>query len=121
MLPKLIVLALPWQGLGVVLGFVVLFAVAEASAPTNWAVLGEYFGRKTFSQLRGIIMFINFPVVLLAPVFVGRWFDNHGSYDLPLWVFAAVFALCALTFAIMRNPSVRAALADTDAEPAARA
>jgi sugar phosphate permease len=114
-------LALPWQGLGVVLGFVVLFAVAEASAPTNWAVLGEYFGRRTFSQLRGIIMFVNFPVVLLAPVFVGRWFDDHGSYDFPLWVFTVVFALSALTFAIMRNPSVRAALADADAEPAARA
>ena len=97
-------LATPLQALWVVLVFVFLFAIAEASAPTNWAALGEYFGRKTFSQLRGFVQFANFPGVLLAPVFVGWWFDIHGNYTLPLWIFTGVFGLGALTFALMRSP-----------------
>src|SRR5262249_49604714 len=48
-------LALPWHGVGVLLAFVVLFAVCDASAPTNWAVVGEYFGRQTFRRLQGYI------------------------------------------------------------------
>jgi hypothetical protein len=41
---------------------------------------------------------------LLAPVFVGWWFDVHGNYVVPLWIFAAVFGLGALTFGVMRSP-----------------
>jgi MFS family permease len=100
-------LASAWQSLWIVLIFVFLFSIAEASAPTNWAALGEYFGRKTFSQLRGFVQFANFPGVLLAPVFVGWWFDQQGSYTVPLWIFTGVFALGALTFAVMRNPQTR--------------
>ena len=39
-------LALPIQSPWIVIGFVFLFAIAEASAPTNWAVVGEYYGRR---------------------------------------------------------------------------
>ena len=56
------------QSLGMVLLFVVLFSIAEASAPTNWAVLGEYFGRRAFGQLRGYVQLANFPDALAAPV-----------------------------------------------------
>ena len=48
----------------------------------------------------------------MAPVFVGWWYDVHQNYALPLWIFAAVFALGALTFAVMRNPQSRQAEAD---------
>jgi MFS family permease len=98
-------IASPLSSLWVVLAFVVLFSVAEASAPTNWAALGEYFGRKTFSQLRGFVQFANFPFVLMAPVFVGWWFDGHGNYTVPLWIFTVVFGLGALTFGVMRRPT----------------
>jgi sugar phosphate permease len=83
-------MASPLRSIWVVLVFAVLFSVAEASAPTNWAALGEYFGRKTFSQLRGFVQFANFPLVLMAPVFVGWWFDGHGNYTVPLWIFTGV-------------------------------
>jgi MFS family permease len=99
-----VLLALPLQAVWVILVWVFLFSIAEASAPTNWAALGEYFGRKTFSQLRGFVQFANYPGVLLAPVFVGWWFDVHGNYVAPLWIFAAVFGLGALTFGVMRSP-----------------
>ena len=96
------------ESLLAVLVFIVLFSIAEVSAATNWAVVGEYFGRKTFSQLRGYIQFASFPGVLLAPWLVGLWYDHNQSYVLPLWVFAGVFILSALTFAVMRRPKLTA-------------
>lgn len=97
-------LASPLESLWVILVFVFLFAIADASAPTNWAVVGDYFGRRTFSQLRGYMQLANFPLVLAAPVFVGWWHDHHNSYTLPLWIFTVIFGLGALTFAVMRKP-----------------
>jgi MFS family permease len=97
-------LASPWHGIGVLLAFVVLFAICDASAPTNWAVVGEYFGRKTFSRLQGYIQFANFPGVLCAPVFLGWWYDHHHSYAFPLWIYTGVSLVGALTFAVLKRP-----------------
>jgi sugar phosphate permease len=97
-------LALPLHSLWPIFLFVFLFAIADASAPVNWALLGDYFGTKTFSTLRGYVQMANFPGVFLAPVFVGWWYDQHQSYTLPLWMFTAVFALGAVTFMVTRQP-----------------
>ena len=97
-------LALPCHGIGLLLAFVFLFAICDASAPTNWAVVGEYFGRQTFSRLRGYIQFANFPGVLFAPVFLGWWYDHHHSYAFPLWIYTAVSLMGALTFATLKRP-----------------
>jgi MFS family permease len=101
---SLALLASPFHGLGMLLAFVFLFAVCDGCAPTNWAVVGEYFGRKTFSRLRGYIQFANFPGVLCAPVFVGWWYDHHHSYAFPLWIYTGVSLVGALTFAILKPP-----------------
>jgi MFS family permease len=101
---SLALLASPFHGLGMLLAFVFLFAVCDGCAPTNWAVVGEYFGRKTFSRLRGYIQFANFPGVLCAPVFVGWWYDHHHSYAFPLWIYTGVSLVGALTFAVLKPP-----------------
>jgi len=97
-------LASPWQGHGLLLAYVVLFALCDASAPTNWAVVGEYFGRQTFSRLRGYIQFATFPGALGAPVFLGWWYDQHHSYMVPLWLYTGVSLVGALTFAVLKRP-----------------
>jgi len=97
-------LAAPWHGMGVLLAFVVLFALCDASAPTNWAVVGEYFGRQTFSRLQGYIQLVNFPGALGAPVFLGWWYDHHHSYAVPLWIYTGVSLVGALTFAVLKRP-----------------
>jgi MFS family permease len=97
-------LALPWHGTGVLLTFVILFAMCDASAPTNWAVVGEYFGRQTFSRLQGYIQLANFPGALGAPVFLGWWYDHHHSYAFPLWIYTGVSLVGALTFAVLKRP-----------------
>ena len=113
-------LASPYHGRGVLLAFVGLFAICDASAPTNWAVVGEYFGRKTFSRLQGYIQFANFPGVLCAPVFLGWWYDHHHSYAFPLWIYTGVSLVGALTFAVLKRPP-SAAPGGTPAPPPATA
>ena len=97
-------LASPWHGVGMLLAYVCLFAICDASAPTNWAVVGEYFGRQVFGRLRGYIQFANFPGVLFAPVFVGWWYDHHHSYAFPIWIYTGVSLVGALTFAVLKRP-----------------
>jgi MFS family permease len=101
-------LASPWHGVGMLLAYVFLFAICDASAPTNWAIVGEYFGRQTFSRLRGYIQFANFPGVLFAPVFVGWWYDHHHSYAFPIWIYTGVSLVGALTFAVLKRPQSNA-------------
>jgi MFS family permease len=115
-------LALPWHGMGVLLTFVILFAMCDASAPTNWAVVGEYFGRQTFSRLQGYIQLVNFPGALGAPVFLGWWYDHHHSYAFPLWIYTGVSLVGALTFAVLkRPPSAAPAPSGASAAPPATA
>jgi MFS family permease len=97
-------LASPCHGTGLLLAFVFLFAMCDASAPANWAVVGEYFGRKTFSRLRGWIQLANFPGSLFAPVFVGWWYDKYHSYAFPIWLYTGVSLVGALTFAVLKRP-----------------
>ncbi len=97
-------LASPWHGRGLLLAYVILFALCDASAPTNWAVVGEYFGRQTFSRLRGYIQFATFPGALGAPVWLGWWYDHHHSYAFPLWLYTGVSLVGALTFAVLTRP-----------------
>ena len=101
-------IASPLEGLSVIISFIGLFGIAEACAPTNWALLGEQFGRKSFGQLRGFVQLAQFPGALAAPVFAGWWADHHSSsYSFPLWVFTIVMGMSALTFAVayMRQPA----------------
>jgi len=67
-------------------------------------VVGEYFGRQTFSRLQGYIQLANFPGALGAPVFLGWWYDQHHSYAVPLWIFTGVSLVGALTFAVLKRP-----------------
>ena len=66
-------IASPLEGLSVIISFIGLFGIAEACVPTNWALLGEQFGRKSFGQLRGFVQLAQFPGALAAPVFAGWW------------------------------------------------
>ena len=97
-------LASPWTSLWIIYLFVVLLAISETSGSINWATIGDYFGRKAFGRLRGIIQFAAAPGIFLAPVFAGWWYDREESYALPLWVFTIILAVGALSFGLMRKP-----------------
>jgi len=101
---SIILVASPWGSIWTFFLFIFLLAIAETNGTINLATLGDYFGRKAYGRLRGIWLFVSTPGVLVAPVFTGWWYDMTESYALPLWVFAILNGLTALTFALMRKP-----------------
>ena len=100
-----ILLAYPFGSIWVVYLFVLFFAIADTSGSTNWVTFGDYFGREAFGRLRGFTQLASSPGVLLAPVFAGWWYDRVENYTLPLWIFSILYALGALSFALMRKPN----------------
>jgi len=84
--------------------FIVIFSVVEGISGLNWALVGDYFGRRRFATLRGILSLVYSWGMIIMPVTAGMIFDRTGSYDLALWVFVSMYIAGALVFAILRRP-----------------
>ena len=79
--------------------------MAEGITPINWGAIGNYFGRRYFATLRGIINLSHSWALLLMPWAAGWWFDRHGSYDMTLIVSLLAALLAAVIYGVMRRPS----------------
>ena len=84
--------------------FICVFSVVEGLSALNWALVGDYFGRKRFATLRGILSLIYSWGMIIMPVTAGAIFDRTGSYDLAIWVFISMYTSGALIFAILKRP-----------------
>lgn len=74
--------------------FVLSIAATEGIATLGWLAVGEYFGRRSFGSLVGI-MTVSFGAgSLAAPVAAGWVFDRTGAYEIAL-VVAAVLQLAS--------------------------
>lgn len=91
-----------WQ----LLIFVVLLAFAESANPLNWAIMGEFFGRRSFATLRGWQHLPNQLMSMSTPVWMGWIFDNTQSYFWSLVPLAAIYGLSAVFFWFLPNPKV---------------
>ena len=99
------VLALDYvPGLWVVYPFVVGIAILEGAAVQNWVVVGDYFGRRNFATLTGVISVFYSAGMMLSPLFLGWLFDRTGGYTLALLTLALLYAASALLFALARAP-----------------
>ncbi len=81
------------------------FAIAMGTAPLNWALIGDFFGRGSYATLRGIMGIGYGTATFLSPIYAGWVFDQTESYTIVLVTFSIVFAVCAIFFAILRPPA----------------
>ncbi|MFH1087023.1 MAG: MFS transporter, partial [Chloroflexota bacterium] len=79
-------------------------AVALGTAPLNWSLLGDYFGRTSYGSLRGWMRIANGIGAFIFPVGAGWLFDRTASYSLVLLLFAIVLIVSALLFLRLRHP-----------------
>ena len=105
----------PWA----IVLFLILAAVGDTVGLITWATLGDFYGRRRFATLRGIITFSHSWVLIASPIFVGWWADHTGcgssdpvaeggcSYALPLWIGMISLGLSALCYAALRKPRRR--------------
>ncbi len=89
---SLIVLALG-NGLLLLYLAVILYGIGESANALNIAMLGNYFGRKNFATLRGILASVTVIGPFIAPVYAGWVFDRTESY---LWALVPFFVSKAL-------------------------
>ncbi len=84
--------------------FVIFMAIEQGGSTLNWVALGNFFGRKSFATLMGI-MSTSFNIgMLFTPIYAGWLFDTTGSYKLLLITWAPLYALSALLYLALRQP-----------------
>jgi len=85
--------------------FVVLLAIYEGSVVLQWLALGDYFGRRSFGTLTGIIRASDVLPSILIPIYAGWVFDTTGSYTKALITLVVMMAAAAMLIATTRRPS----------------
>ncbi len=85
--------------------FLILFYVGMGATMVLMSILsGRYFGRKAFGSIRGSIMIISMPLVMLGPVYAGWVYDSTGDYLPALTLFAWMFVAAAVLMFLARPP-----------------
>ena len=76
-------------------------AITMGTVPLNWALIGDFFGRKSFGTLRGIMGIGNGLGTFLSPIYAGWVFDSTGSYSPVLANFIIIHLLSAILFGML--------------------
>ena len=90
--------------LWILAAFAILQALSESANSLNWALMGEFFGRRSFATLRGWQHLPDQLVSMWTAVWMGMIFDATGSYYLALFPLIGILALSALTFLALPRP-----------------
>lgn len=93
------------QGWTAIISLVVGLAMIEGVSALNWIAVGDYFGRRSFASLVGIMTVFHSTGALIAPVVSGWIFDQTQSYALVLLIVSSVLLGSGIAFALARRPS----------------
>jgi MFS family permease len=80
-------------------------SIIMGTMPLNWAIIGDFFGRRSYATLRGIMGIFYGVATFVSPIYAGWIFDLTGSYTIVLLTFAVVLAIAAIFFAWLRPPA----------------
>ena len=90
--------------------FGVIFALGYGVAPLHISIIGDYFGRKNFATLRGVIALVYAVGIITGPIYAGYIYDVTQSYQVAFVTFIVLYALAAITFVFARRPKLPARL-----------
>ena len=88
--------------------FVPLYSLAHGgTVPVRFALLADYFGRKSYGALVGLIMTLTAVFGVVGPVFAGLVFDITGSYR-PAFITMALLMIPAVPSTLMvKKPNLK--------------
>jgi sugar phosphate permease len=88
--------------------FTIVFTLLDASFPIVWATVGDFFGRRNFATIRGMMSFFYSWGSFAGPVLAGWIFDQTQSYRMVLWIWLwlLIFATLLVLF-LIRPWSIR--------------
>jgi len=84
-----------------------------APIPLRPAIQGEYFGRKQFGTIQGLLLSISTVSSMIGPPFAGWICDVTGSYRLAFLILAAIPAVGILLFLLTPPPRHKVKSADS--------
>ena len=84
--------------------FVVLLAGSETANPLAWAIMGDFFGRRSYATLRGWQHLPDQMMSMSTPVWMGLVYDFTGSYFWSLVPLAGIYTLAAVSYWIIPRP-----------------
>ncbi|MFC1990273.1 MFS transporter [Chloroflexota bacterium] len=103
-----LVVVLTAQSLWQVYLFVIIFALGYGVSPLNIAIVGEYFGRRYFATIRGIMGLVYAVGVIIGPIFAGYIYDVTQSYRVAFITFIVVYSLAAIILFFAKPPRLLA-------------
>ena len=86
--------------------FVVLLAFSETANPLAWAIMGDFFGRRSYATLRGWQHLPDQLMSMSTPVWMGLIFDRTGSYFWAVVPLVVVFCLSAVFYWTLPRPKL---------------
>lgn len=92
------------SGLATGIVFAFLFAGAESCNTVTWALIGQFFGRRHFATLRGIVTTIQSAMSFISPIVAGFVFDATQSYRIAFIAIAVTYVFAAVLYWVMRAP-----------------
>jgi MFS family permease len=92
----------------ILLAYPIGLAITFGAIPLNWALIGEFFGRRSFGTLRGIIGMGTGVGTFISPIYAGWIFDRTASYVIVLANFAIILTVASVLFALLAHRSLLA-------------
>ena len=89
-----------WQ----VLAFVVLGAFAESANPLNWAIMGDFFGRRAYATLRGWQHLPDQLASMWTAMWMGAIYDHTGSFYWALFPLVTLYICAAIGYWFLPFP-----------------
>ena len=90
--------------------FAVLMSFTESANPLAWAIMGDYFGRRSFATLRGWQHLPDQLMSMSTPVWMGIIFDRTESYFWALLPLASIYLLAGFFYWTIPRPGIPARL-----------
>jgi len=86
--------------------FAILLAFSESANPLAWAIMGDFFGRRSFATIRGWQHLPDQLMSMSTPVWMGWIFDRTGSYFWALIPLIALYGISAFFYWILPKPNI---------------
>ncbi|HEY2922190.1 MAG TPA: MFS transporter [Candidatus Binatia bacterium] len=97
--------------------FTITFTFLDASFPIIWATVGDFFGRRNFATIRGMMSFFYMWGSFAGPIMAGAIYDRTQSYMLVLWIMLSLLTFATLLVLFLIRPWANRMTAMTSAGP----
>ena len=101
--------------------FVALLAFAESANPLNWAIMGDFFGRRAYATLRGWQHLPDQLASMWTAMWMGAIYDYTGSFYWALFPLVALYVAAAVGYWFLPFPRLPQRLQAQRAREAAHA